>query len=132
MHPLKIIMKSKGDNVTTVANSCQAPSKCSIMVVSIVVIVILTRCRRVGIVFSASFFSIGELGHLSHEGHCSLWYSVLDLRVLGLLVPVALVSDPILPLILHSLETECCETSLSFSSCHLLAFYYCITSYFQT
>lgn len=90
MHPLKIIMKSKGDNnVTTVASSCQVPSKCSIMVVSIIiVIVILTRCRHVGIVFSASFFSIGELGHLSHEGHCSLWYSVvLGFRAFGACSP---------------------------------------------
>lgn len=86
MHPLRVTVKSKGDNRRTVPNTCWAPSKRSVMVASDIVIVILTGGGGVGIVFSASFCLTGELGHLSYEGHCSFCCSVPDPGAIGLLV----------------------------------------------
>lgn len=72
-------MKSKGDNVKRVPSTCQAGSNGSFI---IVVTVILTGGRGMGIVFSASFFLAGELGYMGQKGDCPILYSVLD--VMGL------------------------------------------------
>lgn len=93
------------------------------MVASIIVVIVIpSGGRGVGMVFSENFFLTGELGHLGHEGHCSLWYCVLDLTDLVLLVAY----NP------HTRPNSSIAASLArnipvkhLSSCCLLAFYCC-------
>lgn len=79
--PLRVTVKSKGNNIE-ILTTYWAPSKCSVRVISIIVTVILTGGRGMGILFPASFFLTGGLGHLNHEGHCFLLYSVRNPRSL--------------------------------------------------